>query len=34
MNSRSEPNILTKLIFYLPARQTIDENVKALHNCD
>ena len=34
MNSRSESNILTRLIFYSPARQReiIDENVKALHN--
>jgi len=36
MNSRSESNILTRLFFYSPARQreTVDENVKAPHNCD
>jgi len=36
MNSRLEFNVLTRLIFYSPARQreTIDENVKAPQNCD
>ena len=36
MNSRSESNILTRLVFYSPARQkeTVYEKVKARHNCD
>jgi len=36
MNSRSEPNILKKTDFYLPARlrEIIDENVKAPLDCD
>ena len=36
MNSRSESNILTRLLCYSPARQreTIYEKVKAPHNCD
>ena len=36
MKSRSEFNILTRLIFYSPARQreSVDENVKAPQNCD
>jgi len=28
MKSRSESNILTRLIFYAPARQTVDEKLK------
>jgi len=34
--SRSESNILTRLIFYSPARkrETDDDNVKAPHNFD
>jgi len=36
MNSRSESDIFTRLMFYSPARQgeTIYEKVKAPHNCD
>jgi len=36
MYSRSESNILKRLVFCLPARwrEIIDENVKAPHNCN